>query len=93
MTGAPAILVERDNAIATVSLSNPGKLNALTVSMWQELARVMDKLSADDALQAIAAKVGRHFDPDVVSALCRLKIGGAKAEEETYELDMDLVAA
>lgn len=50
-------------------------------------------ISTDDALQAIASKVGRHFDPDVVSALCRLKIGGAKSEDEAYELDMDLVAA
>ncbi|MBI2296944.1 MAG: enoyl-CoA hydratase/isomerase family protein, partial [Betaproteobacteria bacterium] len=30
----PRILVEREGAIATVSLSNPGKLNALTVAMW-----------------------------------------------------------
>ena len=56
MTPAPAILVERDDAIATVSLSNPGKLNALTVSMWQELARVMDKLSVDDALRCIVLR-------------------------------------
>jgi enoyl-CoA hydratase/carnithine racemase len=41
----PQILVERDGAIATVVLSNPGKLNALTISMWRELARVMDTLS------------------------------------------------
>jgi len=47
----PRIIVERDGAIATVTLSNPDKLNALTVSMWQELKRVMDELSADDALR------------------------------------------
>ncbi|MEQ1762755.1 MAG: HD domain-containing phosphohydrolase [Pyrinomonadaceae bacterium] len=50
-------------------------------------------MSTDDALQAIAAKVGRHFDPDVVSALCRLLLGNAGREEEVFELDMDLVAA
>jgi response regulator RpfG family c-di-GMP phosphodiesterase len=50
-------------------------------------------MSVDDALQAIASKVGRHFDPDVVSALCRLMFGGAGRKEEVFELDMDLVAA
>ena len=52
----PRILVERDGAIATVVLSNPGKLNALTVSMWQALARVMDALSADDALRCVVLR-------------------------------------
>ncbi len=31
--------VTRSGDIATVALSNPAKLNALTVSMWQALAR------------------------------------------------------
>jgi enoyl-CoA hydratase len=52
----PAVLVARDGAIATVVLSNPGKLNALTVSMWRELARAMDGLSADDALRCIVLR-------------------------------------
>ena len=52
----PEILVERDGVVATVALSHPGKLNALTVSMWQELARVMDALSADDALRCIVLR-------------------------------------
>jgi enoyl-CoA hydratase len=52
----PRILVERDGAIATVVLSNPGKLNALTVSMWQALARAMDALSADDALRCVVLR-------------------------------------
>lgn len=55
-TGTPAVLTERDGAIATVTLSNPGKLNALTVSMWQELARAMDALSADDSLRCIVLR-------------------------------------
>lgn len=50
------ILVERDGVIATVTLSNPGKLNALTVSMWQALARAMEALSADDALRCIVLR-------------------------------------
>jgi enoyl-CoA hydratase len=56
VTGVPGVRVEHDGAIATVALSNPGKLNALTVSMWQELARVMDTLSVDDALRCIVLR-------------------------------------
>ena len=52
----PRILVERDGAIATVTLSNPGKLNALTVAMWRELARAMETLSADGRLRCVVLR-------------------------------------
>src|SRR5262245_39992751 len=52
----PQILVERDGAVATVALSNPGKLNAITLAMWQELARVMRALSAEDTLRCIVLR-------------------------------------
>ena len=42
--------------MATVTLSNPGKLNALSVAMWQELARAMERLSADDALRCVVLR-------------------------------------
>jgi enoyl-CoA hydratase/carnithine racemase len=50
------VLIERDAVIATVSLSNPAKLNALSVAMWQELARTMATLSADDGLRCIVLR-------------------------------------
>ena len=56
MTGNPEILVERNGGVATVTLSNPGKLNAITVAMWRELKRVMDALSADDALRCVVLR-------------------------------------
>jgi enoyl-CoA hydratase/carnithine racemase len=52
----PRVLVERDGVIATVVLSNPGKLNALTVSMWRALAREIDALSADERLRCIVLR-------------------------------------
>jgi len=52
----PSIDVTRNGDIATVALNNPGKLNALTVSMWQTLARTMHDLSADDALRCIVLR-------------------------------------
>ena len=50
------ILVARDGAIATVSLDNPDRLNALTVVMWQQLARAMNELSANDDLRCIVLR-------------------------------------
>ena len=35
------ITLARDGPVATVTLDNPSKLNALTVAMWKDLARVM----------------------------------------------------
>lgn len=58
--GKPRIIVERDGTIATVTLSNPAKLNALTVAMWKELARVMDTLSADERLRCVVLRGARR---------------------------------
>jgi enoyl-CoA hydratase len=52
----PEILVHRDGDIATVVLSNPGKLNALTVSMWRELAGAMAALSAEEELRCVVLR-------------------------------------
>ena len=52
----PRILVERNEAIATVTLSNPDKLNAITVSMWRELKRAMDSLSGDERLRCVVLR-------------------------------------
>lgn len=54
--GNPQVLVGREGAIATVALSNPGKLNALTVAMWRELARVMNALSAEEGLRCVVLR-------------------------------------
>ena len=50
------ITVSRDGVVATVSIDNADKLNALTVAMWQELARVMRERSADDTLRCIVLR-------------------------------------
>jgi enoyl-CoA hydratase len=47
------IEVARAGPIATVVLNRPGKLNALTKSMWQSLGNAIDALSADDALRCV----------------------------------------
>jgi enoyl-CoA hydratase/carnithine racemase len=50
------IQVECTDTVATVTLSNPAKLNALTVAMWQDLARVMRQLSENDDLRCIVLR-------------------------------------
>jgi len=56
----PSIDVTRDGDIATVAINNPGKLNALTVSMWRELARVMRELASDADLRCIVLRGAGH---------------------------------
>jgi enoyl-CoA hydratase len=50
------IVLVRDAAVATVFIDNADKLNALTVAMWQELARTMHELSADNDLRCIVLR-------------------------------------
>ena len=50
------ILVEYEGPIALVTLSHPGRLNAITVHMWQELARVFTELSENDALRCVVIR-------------------------------------
>ena len=58
------ILVDRDGAIATVTLNRPDKLNALTKPMWQRLGTLMRELSADDGLRCVLLRgAGGNFAP------------------------------
>jgi enoyl-CoA hydratase/carnithine racemase len=50
------IRTEQNGQIVTVTLSNPGKLNALDVSMWKGLARAFAALSADESLRCVIVR-------------------------------------
>lgn len=50
------ILVSREDAIATVTLNRPDKLNALNRAMWAELGDAMRRLSDNDALRCIVLR-------------------------------------
>jgi enoyl-CoA hydratase/carnithine racemase len=50
---AGRILCSREGAVARVCLSHSGRMNAITVEMWQELARVFGGLSADHTLRCV----------------------------------------
>ena len=49
----PDILCQRDGAIATVTLFNPDKLNALNAAMWRRLRETMLALAADTELRCV----------------------------------------
>lgn len=50
------ILLERDAAIATVTLSHPARLNALSLAMWERLGAVMRELDGDESLRCIVVR-------------------------------------
>lgn len=52
----PDILCERDGTIATVTLFNPDKLNALNAAMWRKLRATMAELAADESLRCIVLR-------------------------------------
>lgn len=56
------IHVQRAAAVAIVLLDHPGRMNAITVSMWRELAQAFAALSADADLRCIVVRgAGGHF--------------------------------
>ncbi|MFH1870933.1 MAG: enoyl-CoA hydratase-related protein [Pseudomonadota bacterium] len=52
----PDILCQRDGEIATVTLFNPDKLNALNAAMWRKLRATMVELAADESLRCIVLR-------------------------------------
>lgn len=46
----------RDGAVATVTLSHPGKLNAISTSMWQALTTGFAELAADTSLRCVVVR-------------------------------------
>ncbi|MGB6242650.1 MAG: enoyl-CoA hydratase-related protein [Castellaniella sp.] len=59
---AGGIRVQREAPVATVWLDHPGRMNAITSSMWRELARVFAALSADADLRCVVVRgAGGHF--------------------------------
>jgi enoyl-CoA hydratase/carnithine racemase len=50
------ILLERDGAIATVTLSQPERLNALSAAMWRRLGEVAGELDADESVRCVVVR-------------------------------------
>jgi enoyl-CoA hydratase len=50
------ILLAREGDVATVTLSNPGKLNALGLGSWKRLGEAMRELDADKSLRSVVIR-------------------------------------
>src|SRR5476651_2140330 len=56
------ITIERHEGIATVTLDNPGKLNAISVAMWGALENAFTGFSRDESLRCIIVRgAGGNF--------------------------------
>jgi len=62
---AETITVERDGAVATVTLNRPAKLNAMTKPMWRRLGEALRELGRDDSLRCVVLRGagGKAFSP------------------------------
>ena len=57
-----AVLVEISGLVATVTLSNPGKLNAMSRRMWRQLRAVFEQMEQSPALRCVLLRgEGGHF--------------------------------
>jgi enoyl-CoA hydratase len=50
------VLLQHDGAIATVTLNNPDKLNALNRRIWKRLGEVMRELSDEESLRVVVLR-------------------------------------
>jgi len=51
-----------DAGVATITLDSPGKLNAVSVAMWQELRRVFESLEKDEHVRCVVVRgAGGNF--------------------------------
>ncbi|MBY0430923.1 MAG: enoyl-CoA hydratase/isomerase family protein, partial [Rhodospirillales bacterium] len=50
------ILVQREDAVATVSLNRPERMNALNKAMWQGLGEAFEAINADLSLRAVVLR-------------------------------------
>lgn len=53
---AGEILYQRDDTVATVTLRNPGKLNAVDYAMWLRLAAVFNELAGEADLRCVVLR-------------------------------------
>jgi enoyl-CoA hydratase/carnithine racemase len=50
------VTLEIQGEIATVTLNNPDKLNAINLAMWQQLHEIMARISGDDAVRCVVLR-------------------------------------
>lgn len=60
---------ERDGGVATLVLNRPDRLNAFTISMWDQMREMGEQLMADDSLRVLVVRgEGRAFSSGIDTA-------------------------
>lgn len=58
----PALRVSCANGVATILLSRPGKMNAVSQAMWHDLIKAIEDLEADETVRAVILRgAGDNF--------------------------------
>ena len=71
MSAFETILLERTNAIATITINHPDRANVLSQATMQELCLALDEVAADDSLRSVI----------ITGAGERVFVGGADIRE------------
>ena len=82
------IKFEKEGSLATITLNRPGKLNAFTTAMWQELPRLIKTVQDDDDIRVlILTGSGKGFcaGSDINERL-KNRISGEKIETTRKDL-------
>lgn len=54
--GQGSVVMTREGGLVWVTLSHPGRLNAITISMWEQLHSVFDALSVDASVRCVIVR-------------------------------------
>ena len=80
------LLLEKRDGIATITLNNPEKLNALSVEMRMSLALATDEIAQDDEVRVvIVTGAGRGFCSGADVGRQAARLDGKTAEMPRYE--------
>jgi enoyl-CoA hydratase/carnithine racemase len=89
----PDILVARQDSVALVSLNRPEACNAVSLSMWRELAAIFLELAIDDQVRAIVL-TGSGADFSVGADISEFAtIRDNRDQSAAYEISVDTCSA
>lgn len=80
---APALLSDKNGFIATVTIDNQARLNAMTAAMWEALPAILRRLGEDDTVRVIVLRGAgtRAFSAGAdISEFDTARSGGAAAD-------------
>lgn len=88
------VQLARDDAIATLTLDRPGKMNAINEAMWVDLTAALVELARDAAVRCVVLRGGgRTFCPGHDIEDFRAQAGDAKAAKRGAALMRETMAA